>query len=80
MARVLGVSEALVSHMIREGVEKTRQAVKTQFVREAGDAWPDSDHLWSALSDLLRQNPEPSESEASRRDLPTMESTDHEGT
>lgn len=80
MARTLGVSEALVSHLLRDGVEKTRQAVETQVVRESGDAWPDSDRLWSALSDLLGQNSAPAEVEALPRDLPTMESTDHEGT
>jgi len=53
VARMLGVSEALVSHLLHEGMGAARMSVMREFRAEARDCWPGLDQLWGVVTELL---------------------------
>ena len=55
-ARVLGVSEAMVSQLLRDVQDRIRQAVAARFRDASGVGWPDADRLWAALTRMLKKN------------------------
>lgn len=76
VARLLGVSEALVSHLLSEAIECTRVAV----VRQLGEGSPDpalgADRLWDVLRAALEAGTVGAEDPARNRDLPDVEPND----
>lgn len=55
IARMLGVSEALVSHLVGEATEAARISVMREFREEATDEWPSLNQLWRTVTGLLTE-------------------------
>lgn len=67
VARLLGISEATVSALAREAVEKTRAALVDALSDEHEQAWPDAGRMWHAISSALEESSPTADSSADDR-------------
>ena len=74
-ARVLGISEAMVSTLLHQGLERTRAAVAPLIAAHGTGSWPDFDQLRTMMDELLQKKKEHTiEEPRAGRDPPDWES------